>query len=69
MTLGSVIVGLILLAIVVAIIISMVRARRAGKHIGCDGCGSCSQDCSSSSSSSECSCADKMVKDMEERLR
>ena len=41
MTLGTVLVSAILVAIVAAIILSMIRSHRAGKHIGCDGCGAC----------------------------
>lgn len=67
MTLGSVVVGLILLAIVIAIIANMIKAKRAGVHIGCEGCGGCSSGCSSSSSKT-CSCADQMLKDVEKRL-
>ena len=41
MTLGTLVVTAILVVIVAAIIISMVRSHRAGKHVGCDGCGAC----------------------------
>ena len=41
MTVGTLVVTAILVVIVAAIIISMVRSHRAGKHVGCDGCGAC----------------------------
>lgn len=69
MTAGTVVVGLILLVIVAAIIVSMIRSRRAGKHIRCDGCGGCSHGCSTSSDPQGCSCAEQMLKDVEEKLR
>ena len=69
MTAGTAVVGLILLVIVTAIIVSMIRSRRAGKHIGCDGCGGCSHGYSTSSDPHGCSCAEQMLKDVEEKLR
>lgn len=42
MTIGTFVVSAILVVIVAAIIINMVRSHRAGKHVGCDGCGACS---------------------------
>ncbi len=72
MTIGTAIVGLILLIIVSAIIVSMVRAHRSGKHIGCEGCGGCSQGTASGAKCSSyiqgCSCVEQMLKDVEEKL-
>jgi len=40
---GTVIVSLILIAVVTAIIVSMIKEKRAGRHPSCGGCsGSCS---------------------------
>ena len=41
MTIGTFVVSAILVVIVAAIIINMVHSHRAGKHVGCDGCGAC----------------------------
>ena len=41
MTIGTFVISAILIAIVAAIIVSMVRSHRAGKHVGCDGCNAC----------------------------
>ena len=43
---GTFIVSLILIAIVSAVIISMIKAKRAGRHPSCGGhCASCSGAC------------------------
>ena len=43
---GTLIVSLILVAIVVCIIISMIKAKRAGRHPSCGGhCASCAGAC------------------------
>ena len=43
---GTVIVSIILITIVACVIISMVKAKRAGKHCSCGGnCGSCAGAC------------------------
>ena len=68
MTLGTAIVGLVLLVIVAAIIVSIVRSHRSGKHIGCEGCGGCSCNDLTSSSSQGCSCAEHMLEDVEKKL-
>lgn len=54
--LGTIIVGLILLAIVVAIIVKIVRDRQKGKCAGCaHGCASCPSDVAAS-------CGEKDIK-------
>lgn len=55
MNLGTFVVSAILLGIVCAIIVHWVKTKRAGRSIGCEGCGGCS--CSSSS----CGCAESML--------
>ena len=43
---GTLVVGLILFAIVAAIVFSMIKAKRAGRHPSCGGhCTSCSGAC------------------------
>ena len=70
MTLGTLVVTAILVVIVAAIIISMVRSHRAGKHVGCAGCGACGHnyDESSHSHGAGCGCAnvDAMIERMNE---
>lgn len=41
MNAGSWLVLLIVAAIVAAVVVYLVRQRRKGGHVGCDGCGSC----------------------------
>lgn len=62
MNLGTLVVFVVLVAIVGAIVWSWVRARKQGRHIGCDECGG---DCCSSGG---CGCADMMVEHMDEAL-
>lgn len=59
---GNIIVGGILIAIVAAIVISMVRKHRAGKRILCDGC----ED--SGTCNGHCSLTDEMLDDMRRAL-
>ena len=70
MTLGTLVVTAIVVVIVAAIIISMVRSHRAGKHVGCDGCGACGHNHGESSHShgAGCGCAnvDAMIERMNE---
>lgn len=70
MTLGTLVVTAILVVIVAAIIISMVRSHRAGKHVDCDGCGACghNHDESSHSHGAGCGCAnvDALIERMNE---
>lgn len=76
MNLGTAVVSLLLIVIVVAIIRSIVKDKRAGKNVGCGSCKSCAHATTSSHSfkktshvsSSSCpSCAhvDKMLADLE----
>lgn len=75
MNIGTFIVAAILVVIVTAIIASMVRTHRAGRHVGCDSCGGCS--CSTSQPAAHgahmggCGCAnmDAMVDRMNEDLK
>lgn len=59
---GNIIVGGILIAIVAAIIVSMVRKHRAGKSILCDSC----ED--SSTCNGHCGLTDEMLDDMRRAL-
>lgn len=82
MSIGTFVVSGILLLIVIAIIASMVKKKKQGKHIGCDNCGGCqgthhaaNSGCQMSDGASHshhhdggCSCADKMVAQMEQQL-
>lgn len=59
---GNIIVGGILIAIVAAIIVSMVRKHRAGKSVLCDSC----ED--SSTCNGRCGLTDEMLDDMRRAL-
>lgn len=41
MNAGSILVGLILLAIIISIIVSLIKKKKQGQPVGCDGCGKC----------------------------
>ena len=44
--LGTIIISLVLVVIVAAVIASMIKAKRSGRHPSCGGnCGSCGQVC------------------------
>ena len=68
MTVGTLVVTAILVVIVAAIIISMVRSHRAGKHVGCDGCGACGHNHGESSHSHGAGCGCANVDAMIERM-
>ncbi|WP_251198133.1 FeoB-associated Cys-rich membrane protein [Anaerotardibacter muris] len=72
MNLGTAVVSLLLVVVVVAIILGIVKDKRAGKNVGCGSCKSCAHTSSSQktshANSSCCSCSslDKMLADMEQ---
>lgn len=73
MNLGTALVSLLLIAIVAAIIRSMVKDKRAGKNVGCGSCKSCAHSASSRKTSHasmngscpSCAHVDKMLADMD----
>ncbi len=76
MSVGTFVVSAVLVLIVAAIIASMVKKARRGQHIGCDNCGGCDGIHHEASQhgvhqghhGGSCSCADKMVAQMEQQL-
>lgn len=72
MNLGTALVSLLLIAVVAAIIRSIVQDKRAGKNVGCGSCKSCAHSTSSQKTSHatlascpSCAHVDKMLADLE----